>query len=331
VADVLDMIADTLPHAEAVEEDSALRIAIVGRPNVGKSALFNRMVGRRQALVEDLAGTTRDRIYGDVSWRHETFRLVDTGGLEAKAEEGYRVASRWGRNPQPGLALLRLAQGQVEAAAAAARLMLDETRDPAERAMALPALVEIMLAAGDVQSARAGADELAVMAEALEAPLLSAVSGYANGAVLLREGEARAALSELRRAFAGWQAIEAPYEAARARVLVGLACRALGDHDTEEMEFDAARWLFQELGAASDLARVEALSPRPASKTAAGLTGRELEVLRLVASGKTNHAIAADLFISDHTVRRHLQNIFVKLGVSSRAAATAFAFQHDLT
>ena len=251
-------------------------------------------------------------------------------GEFARAEEAYREASQSGRDSQPGLAQLRLAQGKIEAAAAAIRRVMDEARDPVTRSRLLAAYVEIMLAASDVPAARAGADELAGIAEQLEAPLLRAMAAHATGAALLAEGDGRAALAALRGAWATWQGIEAPYEAARVRVLIGLACRALGDDDTAEMELDTARWVFRQLGAAPDVARVDALSRAGAASAPGGLTAREVEVLRLVAEGKTNRAIAKALVISDHTVRRHLQNIFNKIGVSSRAGATAFAFQRDL-
>jgi len=257
----------------------------------------------------------------------ELYRLR---GEFVKAEEAYRQASKWGRTPQPGLARLRLAQGQVDAAAAAIRRVVDEAQDRGTRSRLLAAYVEIVLAANDVCAARTAADELSEIAAALNAPFLHAVSSQATGAVLLDEGEARAALAALRHGWAAWQELEAPYEAARVRVLIGLACREFGDEDTAEMEFDAARWVFQQLGAAPDVARVEALSRKVAAKAAGGLTAREVQVLRLVAAGKTNRAIAADLFLSEKTVARHVSNIFTKLGVSSRAAATAYAYEHDL-
>ena len=156
------------------------------------------------------------------------------------------------------------------------------------------------------------------------------MAGHATGAVLLGEGDARAALVVLRRAWAAWRELDAPYEAARVRVLIGLACRELGDCDTATMELDAARSVFRQLGAAPDVARVEALSPAAGPEAPMGLTGREVEVLALVATGKTNREIAAALVISEHTVARHVQNILAKLGVSSRTAASAFAFEHDL-
>jgi DNA-binding CsgD family transcriptional regulator/tetratricopeptide (TPR) repeat protein len=251
-------------------------------------------------------------------------------GEFARAEEAYREASHSGRDSQPGLAQLRLAQGKTEGAAAAIRRVMDEAHDPAARSMLLPAYVEIMLAANDLRAARAGAEELVGIAEQLEAPLLRALAAHATGATLLAEGDGRAALAALRGAWAAWQGIEAPYEAARVRVLIGLACRALGDNDTAEMELDTARWVFGQLGAAPDVARVEALSRAGTARAPGGLTAREVEVLRLVAAGKTNREIAKTLVLSDHTVRRHLQNIFNKIGVSSRAGATAFAFQRDL-
>jgi ATP/maltotriose-dependent transcriptional regulator MalT len=251
-------------------------------------------------------------------------------GEFALAEEAYRLASRWGRSPQPGLALLRLAQGDPAAAVAAIRVVRDERKDPLERAKVLPAAVEIMLSAGEGQEARRAAEELWRIAQELGAPLLQAEAAKATGAVFLSEGDHREGLPELRRSLKLWQDLDAPYEAAQTRILIGIACRELGDHDTAALEFDAARWAFERLGAAPDLARLDALAGRPPAAGPEGLTQREVEVLRLVAAGKTNQAIAADLYLSEHTVRRHLQNIFSKLGVSSRAAATAFAFQNDL-
>jgi DNA-binding CsgD family transcriptional regulator len=251
-------------------------------------------------------------------------------GEFVKAEEAYRQASQRGREPQPGLAQLRLAQGRVDAAEAAVRRVVRETQDRVTRSKVLAAYVEIMLAASDVGAALAGANELSKIAADLNTPFLHAVSAYATGAVLLAEDDTHAALAALRHAWKAWQEIEAPYEAARVRVLIGLSCRKLGDEDTAEMELDAARWVFQQLGAASDLAQVQELSRTTTLEAAGGLTAREVEVLRLVAAGKTNRAIAGDLFLSDKTVARHVSNILTKLGLSSRAAATAYAYQHNL-
>ena len=251
-------------------------------------------------------------------------------GEFTQAEQAYHNASRWGREPQPGLARLRLAQGQVGAAEAAIRRVVDETPDRLTRSRLLPALVEVMCAAGDVAAARAAADELSEIVNDLDAPLLRGLAAHAQGAVLLVEGDAQAALGALRQAWTVWQELEVPYEAARVRVMIGLACRQLRDQDSAQMEFDAACWIFQELGAMPDLARAQVLSHKAAAKPAGGLTERELEVLRLVATGKTNRSIAADLFLSEKTVARHVSNIFTKLGLSSRAAATAYAYEHDL-
>jgi DNA-binding NarL/FixJ family response regulator len=259
--------------------------------------------------------------------RAELHRL---SGEFAEAEEAYRQASRCGREPQPGLALLRLAQGQVDAAQAAIRRVVDEASGFVARSRLLPAHVEIMLAAGDVEAAAAGADELAALADDLGAPLLRARATHAQGAVLVAEGDARTALTALRRAWSDWQELEAPHEAAATRALIGLACRGLGDEDGAAMELDAARWAFQELGAAPDVARIDVLLRHVGAEAAGGLTARELEALRLVAAGKTNRMIAADLFLSEKTVARHVSNIFAKLGVSTRAAATAHAYEHDL-
>jgi len=246
-----------------------------------------------------------------------------------EAEEAYRQAGQLGRKPYPGLAQLRLAQGQVDAAAAAIRRALDESTGQM-RTRVLPAYVEIMLAAHDVVSARAAAEELAAAAEKLDAPFLHALAAHAMGSVLLAERDARGALSSLQHAWGLWRELDAPYEASRTRVVVAAASRILGDNDGANMELDAARETFAQLGAAPDLGRLEEIARQSTSRTPGGLSSREAQVLRLVATGKTNRAIADELGISEKTVARHISNIFVKLNLSSRAAATAYAFQHEL-
>jgi DNA-binding NarL/FixJ family response regulator len=267
-------------------------------------------------------------------------------GEFAKAEDAYREADQRGRIPEPGLALLRLAQGRVDGAAAAIRRAVDEApgasggstaearpsppgKDPVARWRVLPACVEIMLAAGDLAAARAAAEELWELTAEANLPLLRGIAASAQGAVLLAEGDARAALDALRAAGREFEELEVPYETARARVLVGLAYRALGDKDGATTELAVARRVFERLGAAPDLTRLDALSGKPA-RTIDGLTAREVQVLALVAKGKSNKEIAAELVISDRTVARHLSNIFTKLGVSTRTAASAYAFQRGL-
>lgn len=245
------------------------------------------------------------------------------------AEAAYHDGSRFGREPQPGLALLRLAQGDAEAAAGMSRRAVGELETPFQRASVLPAHVEIMLAVGDQDEGRRAADELAEVAVLGKRPMLEAIASRALGQVELAEGNAEAALKALRRACRLWQELDAPYEVARARALVGLACRRLGDEESAELELASAREVFRRLAAAPDLARVDA-ADGGSPEDAHGLSARELEVLRQVAAGKTNREIAAELVVSEHTVARHLQNIFTKLGVSSRTAAAAFAFEHHL-
>lgn len=261
------------------------------------------------------------------------YRLAEVRRLRgefAEAEEAYRLASQSYRSAQPGFAQLRLAQGQIGVASAAIRRMADESHELPGRAAVLDAYIEIVLAAGDVSAARAASDELAAIAERHGATFLQAVSARAVGSVLLAEGNARGALATLRQSWSIWSELNAPYEAARVRVLIALACRELGDHDAGELEMAAAREVFQRLGAAPDLARLEVLARKKLPKTVSPLTVREVQVLKLVASGKTNRAIAGKLGISEKTVARHLSNIFNKLDLSSRAAATAYAYQHDL-
>lgn len=283
----------------------------------------------------DQAERARDWLAGGASTAvgNAYYRLGELHRLRGEyidAEAAYKQASRHGQETQPGLGLLRLAQGHVDSATAAIGRALDERVTVIARAQLLSAQVEVALAAKRVPSARAAADELATIAAGTDVPLLRATAMYADGAVTLAEGDAPAALGCLRSAWTHWQELEAPYHGARVRVLIGEACRALGDEETAEMEFDAARWVFQELGAAPDLARVQKLSTRPVAAAPGGLSLREAQVLRLVAAGKTNRAIADELFLSEKTVHRHLSNIFTKLGVASRSAATAYAFQHDL-
>ncbi len=252
-------------------------------------------------------------------------------GQFAEAERAYRAASEQGRDPAPGLALLRLAEGNVEAAAAAVRRMVEESRGRLDRPPMLAAAVEVLLAAGDVDGARAAGDELTEIARAPGAPLLlRAMADYASGSVLLAAGDPSAALAALRRAYSGWRDLQMPYDAARARVQIARSCRAHGDEDAAVLELAAARDAFRGLGAGPDLTRVGALAGSTDTKRSAGLTDRECEVLRLVATGRTNREIAAELVISEHTVARHLQNIFMKLDLSSRAAATAYAYENGL-
>ncbi len=249
-----------------------------------------------------------DALYGQA----EVYRLRGEFGA---AEQAYRQATQSGRDAQPGLALLRLVQGQVDRASAGIRRALDETGDWARRPRLLSAAVEIALESKDVEMARSAAAELAELAAEREVALLSALAAHAGGTVLLAEGDARGALSAARRAWSLWRELDAPYEAARARVVVGTACRSLGDEDAACMELDAARQVFEHLSAGPDVARVESLAGRAPSKAGCGLTAREVEVLRLVATGKTNRAIAGELFLSEKTVARHLSNIFTKLGL----------------
>jgi DNA-binding NarL/FixJ family response regulator len=265
---------------------------------------------------------------GEACYRQgEIRRLI---GDSSAAEEAYREASRLGREPQPGLALLRLAQGKVDAAAAAIRRVAAETAEPGNRVGLLPACVEIMLATGDLKAARGACRELESIADGHESDAVGAMAAQARGTVALAEDDVQSALASLRRAERAWQDVKAPYETARVRELLALACRQQGDDDTATLELEAARDAFAELGAAADLARTNSLVGDTATADSHGLTQRELEVLRHLAAGESNKAIAAELVVSVRTVDRHVSNIFAKLGVSSRAAATAYAHEHRL-
>ncbi|HET6562199.1 MAG TPA: response regulator transcription factor [Marmoricola sp.] len=262
---------------------------------------------------------------------YEVGELLRLRGQLDAAEEAYREANRTGRSPQPGLGLLNLSRGRTDTARAALLHALDGAKQPLDRARLLGAVVEAELAEDDVPAGRAGVDELKQIAAESDAPALRGAAGYAEGAVQLAEGDDRAAALNLRETLDVWREVDAPYEAARTRVLMALSCRRLGDFDTAELDLDAACSTFAQLGASTDLATALALTESRGRPGAAdGLTSRELEVLQLVAAGRTNRAIAGELTLSEHTVRRHLQNIFAKLDVPSRTAATAYAFRHDL-
>jgi ATP/maltotriose-dependent transcriptional regulator MalT len=253
-------------------------------------------------------------------------RLGDLEGAEAAFERAHAL----GFEPQPGLALLRLAQGKVEAAVAALRVAITGTSGGRlHRIRLLWAFADAALATGDMDAAATAADELEALAREVDAAVLSASAATVRGSLLLVEGDVQAAMTSLRRAGALWQELRLPYEGARARMAYGLGLRAAGDEDGARLELRAALAAFERLGAAGDAAAASDLLGGP-KELPRGLTAREAEVLRLVASGKTNRDIAVELVISEHTVARHLQNMFVKLGITSRSAATAFAYEHGL-
>ena len=308
-------------------------VAFTGRCLVHRAELMQLHGEWHDALEEARRGCERLAREMNQLWTAQAFyqqgEVHRLRGEFAAAEAAYQEASRCGLEPQPGLALMRLAEGNTEAATAAIRRAVGETSERLKRARLLPACVEITLAAGDAEEARSACQELEAIAAEHGSSMLSAIAAYARGAFELAEGDAEPALVSLRRAWQGWHELEVPYEAERARVLIALACRALGDDDTAELELESARRTFEQLGAASDLARVDSLVGRTPSDSS-GLTQRELEVLRRIAAGETNRSIAAALVLSERTVDRHVSNIFTKLRVSSRAAATAYAYEHHL-
>lgn len=281
-----------------------------------------------EALEEARRACERERAPGAAYYQlAEVHRL--RGQLEA-AEEAYRRAGRLGQDPQPGLALLRLVEGRLDAACAAMRRAVGTVRDPLERAKLLPSHVEVLLAAGEGQEAREACRELREIAERFGGEVLGALAAQSSGAVDLAEGNARAALGALRRAFDVWRRIEAPYEAARVRVQMGLACRDLGDEEAARLELAEARAVFERLEAAPELARLDSLARGEGPGTEHPLSPRELQVLRRVAAGCTNREIAAELHLSERTIDRHVSNILTKLDVPSRAAATARAYEDGL-
>jgi DNA-binding CsgD family transcriptional regulator len=310
-------------------------VAFTGRCLVHRAQIMRMDGSWREAIEEARRAADRSlkgenpMAAGEAHYqRGEVHRLR---GEHPAAEQAYREASGHGWEPHPGLALLRLAQGREDAAEAAIRRVVSEARQPGKRARLLPAYVEILAAVGDPEGAQEGCGELDSIAGREEEPgALAAMAAHARGVVDLTAGKPEAALVSLRRAGELWQRFRAPYESARTRELIGLACRELGDEDTARLELEAARETFARLGAATDLARVEGPAGLGDAVDPHGLSKRELEVLRLLCAGKTNREIASDLILSVRTVDRHVSNLYAKLGVSSRAAATTYAHEHRL-
>ena len=315
-------------------EEQPEMVSFTGKCLVHRVEIMQLHGAWRQALVEARRGCERFEKgidpQGPASAYYQLGQIHRLQGDFTAAEAAYRSASRWGWEPQPGLALLRLAQGHLDVAAGAIRRVVSATTDSLQLARLLPAYIEIMLDAGDIVAARAACQNLEEIAERFDTGLLGAIAVQARGAVELAEGDARAALGSLRQAMQTWQVIEAPYMAASTRLLAGLACRALADEEGAGLEFDAAQALFEQLEAAPDLTRLESLTKVASSGRPHGLTPREMQVLRLIATGKTNKIIAGELFLSERTVDRHVSNIFTKLALPSRAAATAYAYEHRL-
>lgn len=251
-------------------------------------------------------------------------RLGDLSG----AEEAFRRAEDLCGQPQPGLALLRLAQGRVDGATAImAQALSEQSWNRLARAKLLPACVQIAIAAGDLDTAVGAVEELESIADTFDTPTLVAHALAARGRLQLATGDPTATAA-LRANVKQWLELGVPYEVATAWMLLGQAYRAAGDEQSAAESFATAGQLFDQLGAPLDARQLRNLTTQRALP--AGLTQREVEVLRLVAAGRTNRNIAAELHLSEKTVSRHLTNIFTKIGVSSRAAATAFAYEHDI-
>jgi DNA-binding CsgD family transcriptional regulator len=305
-------------------------------PYTGQCSLHRGQIMRLrgaydEALAEFALAQRRYQLEGTVA--PAALALTEQGdvlrirGKLDEAEEAYQQAAEFGFEPQPGLALSWLARGRTTAAATAIHRLLAEAGGPVQRSRLLPAAVEILVAAQLLDEARRRSDELSEIASAFGISALRAMTAYAYAAIELASGEIEEALGHGRESCRLWSDIGSPYEASRARVLVARALRELGDEDSATAELAVAGHGFADVGAAPGVQQVDKLLGRARP---GGLTEREIEVLRLVAAGRSNPDIAHSLVLSPKTVERHLSNIFTKLDVPSRTAAAAYAHEHGL-
>jgi DNA-binding CsgD family transcriptional regulator len=326
--------------ARAREWTTALDRWLGGQPDVvayrGHCMVYRAEVVQRHGdwpTAVDEARRARDRLAtppGHPATGLALYRLGELHRLRGafeEAEAAYLEANGWGRPPQPGLALLRLAQGDLDAASATIRRVLDEAALPPDRCAVLAAAVMILIADGDVAAARRAGEELTQLATDFTAPFLQALAHHCEGTIAIADGQPAVAAVALQSCLRAWLEFQAPYEEALTRIALGGAYRDLGDNDSATLEWDTARALLVGLGAAPDVAGLDQPTPKP---DAHELSLRELQVLRLVATGATNRAIADALYISVRTVDRHVSNRYTKLGVATRAAATAYAYDHQL-
>ena len=307
-------------------------VAFTGQCSVHRGQLMRMHGAWPEALEEFATATERYRLADSIDAiglaECEKGDVLRLRGEYTEAETAYERSSEHGYDPQPGLALLWLARGANDAAVTAVRRLVTEVSNPVALCRLLPSAVDILVVAGALEEARAVAAQLDEVAARVRTDVLQAAAAFASGTVELASGDAAGALPFLRKARHLWAHAQCPYEGARVCLATGRALMAIGDVDSARKELEAARATFQALGATPAAAEAEALLGR--NVRPAGLTSRELEVLRFVASGRSNTQIAAELVLSQKTVARHLSNIFVKLDVGSRTAAAAYAFEHRL-
>jgi DNA-binding CsgD family transcriptional regulator len=307
-------------------------VAFTGQASLHTGQILTARGAFREAVAEFERAIERYRANGSLvaigQAAYERGQVLRVLGDTGAADASYQLAAEHGFDPQPGLALLWASRGELAAAGAAARRLLTEARGPVPRVRVLPEVIQVLIATDDVVRARECSREFEALARDFGIETMLAHSASAAASVELADGDPAAALPYARKARGLWSGLDNPYAAGLAHVLIGRALAALGDAGSARAELRSARSVLADLGARPAVEEIDRLlepSARPR-----GLTEREVEVLRLVASGRSNAQIAEELFLSERTVARHLSNIFTKLEVGSRTAAAAFAFEQGL-
>jgi DNA-binding NarL/FixJ family response regulator len=275
--------------------------------------LEQRLVDALSVIEDFHVGTSGEGHYelGDIRRR-----MGDVDGARA----AFAKAREIGFEPLPGEALLKCQLGDDAAAWSDLQMRFDAEEDEISRIRFLPAAIEISLARNRVDEADRCCRMLEEGAEKFDSPGFRAWAKHARGAVLVKQGSPAEALPFLQDALRRYRSTQRRYEMAQVYEWMSRAHEATGQSADAADDRANAESIYRQLGAKQTQATN--------AEVPGGLTKREVEVLALIAAGASNRDVAKQLFISEKTVGRHLANIFVKLDVSSRTAAAAWAHEN---